>query len=193
MNYRSTTHALTKFPCLQALHPFVFTPLCVFGSQVRIVSERDEAAVMAAMFASDQLEERFAGGGSAYLFDPDAYLAATYPDHLNLGRPQAAARAHEATAEANAAPGQETLVPVDDGRLRLEPAAPPPPETPPLAPATVGGIVEQPSSIYADFGADAAASSALGSGPGQLESCPGEVDETEQHYGYFQGDGESPQ
>jgi hypothetical protein len=170
----------------------------VFCSQVRIVSERDEAAVMAAMFASDQLEERFAGGGSAYLFDPDAYLAATYPDHLNLGRPRAAARAaaraHEATADANAAPGQEAfLVPVDDGHFRLEPAAPPPPETSPLAPATVGGIVEQPSSTYADFGAGAAASSALGSGPGQLESCPGEVDETEKHSGLFQGVGKSPQ
>jgi len=50
------------------------------------VSERDEAAVMASLFTPDQLEARFAGGTNNYMFDPDAYLDATYPDHLLLNQ-----------------------------------------------------------------------------------------------------------
>lgn len=55
---------------------------------MRIVSERDEAAVMASLFSPDQLETRFAGGTNNYMFDPDAYLDATYPDHLLLNQQQ---------------------------------------------------------------------------------------------------------
>lgn len=55
---------------------------------MRIISERDEAAVMASLFSPDQLETRFAGGTNDYMFDPDAYLDATYPDHLLLNQQQ---------------------------------------------------------------------------------------------------------
>jgi hypothetical protein len=42
--------------------------------KVSIVSAKDEAAVMGALIAPDQLEARFAGGLNGFKFDPEAYV-----------------------------------------------------------------------------------------------------------------------
>lgn len=141
----------------------------VWGQQVRIVSERDEAAVMASLFAPDQLETRFAGGANAYVFDPDAYLAATYPAHLALGR----THAPEAHAEANAAAATTALAYAKANEANARNA---------LASSDGAAPPRRPA---ADPGAEAAAaSSSPGSEPGQHETCPGDVEgeHTREHF-----------